>query len=79
VLSVELIERMADFYFELQPPDDADRSSICCIKPQWSDIANFMAASSELHRMGFMRWVVVLTIRNSDDWEIAVQYSRWVR
>jgi len=38
-----------------------------------------MMASPDLHRMGFMRWVAVLTIRNYDDWESAVQYSQWIR
>jgi hypothetical protein len=48
VLSVKLIERIADFYFKVQPPDDTESSSICYTKPRWSDVADFMAASPEL-------------------------------
>ncbi|CUA76038.1 hypothetical protein RSOLAG22IIIB_02045 [Rhizoctonia solani] len=38
-----------------------------------------MQASLETHNLGFERWVSVLTIRDSQDWEIAFKFSHLIR
>ncbi|KAG9100621.1 hypothetical protein FS749_014030 [Ceratobasidium sp. UAMH 11750] len=38
-----------------------------------------MMASTQLHRIGYMRWMKVLNIKHPDDWDIAKRHSQWVR
>lgn len=80
-LAVELIERIADFLFEIKPPvpDSTGDVPLCCAKPPWEDVRGFMAASLELHRMGFTRWIRVVTIKKSEDWSIISQNLHLVR
>ncbi|KAG8776528.1 hypothetical protein FRC12_000858 [Ceratobasidium sp. 428] len=81
-LPTEIIERVADFLFELRPPIVGRDSAalICCVKPQWSDIAGFMGASVELHTIGYVRWLTVATVKHPQDWEIlslGLHLVRW--
>ncbi|KAG8703311.1 hypothetical protein FRC09_004232 [Ceratobasidium sp. 395] len=78
-LPLELIERVADFLFEVQPPNDSALVSICSTKPLWKDVKGFMNASTHLRKMGFMRWMGVLKVKQSEDWDTAKRYSSWIR
>jgi hypothetical protein len=81
-LPVEIVEYIADILFQAKPPvanlgDVA--ASICLAKPNWSDVASFMAASPDLHNIGFIRWIRVLSILDSEDWNQVLRYSHLVR
>ncbi|KAG9081829.1 hypothetical protein FS749_007356 [Ceratobasidium sp. UAMH 11750] len=79
LLPLDVIDRIADYLFEVHPPSDLNLSLICCTKPLWADIEGFMSASPELHSMGYMRWMTVLTIRVPEDWDRVEQISHRVR
>ncbi|KAG8699224.1 hypothetical protein FRC09_006746, partial [Ceratobasidium sp. 395] len=74
-LPFELIERVADFLFETQPPDDSAPVPICSTKSLWKDVKGFMNASTQLRKIGFMRWMGVLKIKQPEDWDTAKRYS----
>lgn len=80
-LAVELVERIADFLFELKPPvaDFTGNAPLCCTKPSWQDVSGFMEASVELHRMGFTRWLRVITVKKAEDWTIISQNLDLIR
>lgn len=81
-LSVEMIELISDFLFHLYPPassENVENQTICCAKPPWHDVEGFMYASPELHRIGFIRWTSVLTIRTTRDWDNALNFSHRVK
>ncbi|CAE7231136.1 unnamed protein product [Rhizoctonia solani] len=81
-LSLELIGLIADFLFELRPPKhsgNVENGTICCIKPPWRDIKGFMQATPETQRLGFRRWISVLTVRKPEDWEAAFKDCHWIR
>ncbi|KAG8701665.1 hypothetical protein FRC08_003968 [Ceratobasidium sp. 394] len=73
------ISRVADFLFEVQPPGNLDTSVVCCTKPPWADVRGFMSASPELHTLGYVRWLTVLTIRIPEDWDRIEQFAHRVR
>ncbi|KAF8599676.1 hypothetical protein BDV93DRAFT_295031 [Ceratobasidium sp. AG-I] len=70
-LSVEIIERIADFLFELQPPklDSAGQRELLSTKAPWHDVSGFMSASMDLHKMGYMRWIQSVVVKTSADWD----------
>lgn len=78
---VELVERIADFLFELKPPllDPNGDASITCSKPVWQDVKGWMEASVHLHHMGFLRWLRVITVYSPDDWIILLHNRSLVR
>lgn len=80
-LPIELVERIADFLFELKPPipDAAGDAPITCLKPVWLDVKGWMEASVNLHSMGFMRWLRVITVNSPDDWTILFQHQSLIR
>ncbi|KAG8709648.1 hypothetical protein FRC09_000550 [Ceratobasidium sp. 395] len=80
-LPIEVVESIANFLFELrQPgPNRGGAALICCVKPQWADVAGFMEASPEFHRIGYNRWVPVVTIRHPNDWRILTPVRHLVR
>ncbi|KAG8731367.1 hypothetical protein FRC11_004388, partial [Ceratobasidium sp. 423] len=61
LLPVELIERVADFLFEVTYPypsdQKSDRTSMLSLKPSWVMVAGFMSASVDLHNIGMKQWV----------------------
>ncbi|KAF8599671.1 hypothetical protein BDV93DRAFT_609111 [Ceratobasidium sp. AG-I] len=71
-LSVELIERIADFLFELQPPklDSAGQCELLSTKVPWHGVYGFMSASMDLHKMGYMRWIQSVIVKTSADWDV---------
>lgn len=79
--AVELIERIADFLFELKPPvlSSTGDTPLCCTKPPWRDVSGWMYASLELHRMGYTRWLRVITIKKAEDWIIISQNLNLIR
>jgi hypothetical protein len=82
VLSVEIIELIADSLFEPHTPTfsgNIEHETICCIKPHWNEVKGFLEASPELHRIGFRRWVEVLTIRSREDWDVALAMPLLIR
>ncbi|CAE7146234.1 unnamed protein product [Rhizoctonia solani] len=72
MLPPELIERVADFLFQPAPPvaDPSGATSLQSVKPLWCDVAGFMWASTTLHRMGFRRWLQVISVKNVEDWSV---------
>ncbi|CAE7169718.1 unnamed protein product [Rhizoctonia solani] len=81
-LSPELIGLIANFLFELNPPKhsgNVENETICCVKPSWCDVRGFMQAAPGTHKLGFRRWVSVLTIRKPEDWEVAFKDRHWIR
>ncbi|KAG9085132.1 hypothetical protein FRC07_013449, partial [Ceratobasidium sp. 392] len=66
-----------DSLFEARSPDDSNATSICCIKPSWVDVKGFINSSSQLRKMGLVRWVKILTIKCPEDWNRAKHYSKW--
>ncbi|CAE6410990.1 unnamed protein product [Rhizoctonia solani] len=81
-LSYEIIGLIADFLFELKLSShsgNTESDTICCVKPKWRHVVGFMNASSQLHRIGLERWVAVLTIRTSQDLEVATSFSPYIR
>ncbi|CAE6412169.1 unnamed protein product [Rhizoctonia solani] len=81
-LPLEIIELISDFLFTLRPPEhsgNVENETICCVKPSWNDVKGFMQASPGTHKLGFERWVSVLTIRDSQDWEVAFRISHLIR
>lgn len=82
LLTIEIIERIADFLFEIQTPNQGlcnEGDSFCSTKTPWPEVEGFMYASLDLHNMGIERWVSVLTIRESGDWKIAARWSQTIR
>lgn len=82
LLAIEIVERIADFLFEIRPPNHHSSDSgdaFCCSKPDWFEVVGFMWASLDLHNMGIERWVRILTIRESGDWKIAARWSHVIR
>jgi len=82
VLAIEIVERIADFLFEIQPPNHRsgdEGTAFCCVKPDWPQVVGFMQASLDLHNIGIERWVRILTIRESGDWKIVARWSNVVR
>lgn len=69
-LPVEVTERISDFLFESQPPqlDSEDTGELISIKPAWDSVRGFMWASIDLHKMGYMRWVQIVTVKVPSDW-----------
>lgn len=81
LLAIELIERIADHLFALEPPTSgllAD-APMLCTKPAWVDVKGFMQASPELHKMGYVRWIRILTVREPEDWNIISQNLSCIR
>ncbi|KAG8770400.1 hypothetical protein FRC12_004288 [Ceratobasidium sp. 428] len=80
-LPIEVVENIAGFLFEVRGPSGCrdGTSLICCIKPRWADVVGFMEASPELHRIGYIRWISVVTIRHSNDWRILAPVRHLVR
>ncbi|KAG8685887.1 hypothetical protein FRC09_014481, partial [Ceratobasidium sp. 395] len=74
----DAIERVADFLFEPQSPDELDSSCICCTKPAWADVEGFMNASRTLRSMGLARWLVIMSIRAPEDWDKAKYHAHRV-
>ncbi|KAG8747194.1 hypothetical protein FRC11_012431, partial [Ceratobasidium sp. 423] len=80
-LPLELFERTADFLFQptLPVPDGSSATSTLCVKPSWRDVAGFMSASAGLHRMGFRRWLQVISVKDVEDWDVLTKYIEFVR
>ncbi|CAE7213655.1 unnamed protein product [Rhizoctonia solani] len=81
-LDSDVVELVADHLFELQPfvyQGNQEPATICCRKPRWKDVLGFMSASPAFHYIGMVRWVSVLSIRTSKDWNTALQYHNAVR
>lgn len=80
-LPIEMIERIADFLFEIEPPplDRTGNTPITSSKPVWSGVEGFMQANLDLHNMGFLRWLHVITVKDNQDWKIISQNMRVVR
>jgi hypothetical protein len=78
VFPLEIFEMVSESLFQLVSPKDYDEASIISYKPAWVDVAGFIGASPELHAMGFVRWVRVLTVGSPDDWEKVLTYSHLV-
>ncbi|KAJ1307462.1 hypothetical protein OPQ81_001562 [Rhizoctonia solani] len=75
---LELFEPIADHLFALTPQKDYV-GSIHSIKPRFATVHGFMAASRALHDIGMLRWVRSLTIRDAEDWAIALRRPNLVR
>lgn len=80
-LPVELIEQICDLLFELKPPvvDPTGNAPVTCSKPSWLDVHGLMHASPDLHSMGFMRWLRVITIRQPGDWIVISPHQSLIR
>ncbi|CAE6438934.1 unnamed protein product [Rhizoctonia solani] len=80
-LPPELLERIADLLFQptVPIPDGSSATSILHVKPSWRDVAGFMSASVGLHRMGFRRWIQIISVKDADDWGVITEYIELVR
>lgn len=81
LLPAEVIEIIADALFEPTPrtSDPASSTAACCSKPGWADVSGFMSASTKLHRMGYIRWIRVVTVKDIKDWGILLLDANFVR
>ncbi|KAG8761039.1 hypothetical protein FRC11_014492 [Ceratobasidium sp. 423] len=79
-LPPELLERVADLLFQPAPPspNPSSATSIRCAKPMWHGVTGFMSASSDLHIMGYRRWLQVISVKNADDWDVIIQHIELV-
>ncbi|CAE6411078.1 unnamed protein product [Rhizoctonia solani] len=80
-LPLELVERIADFLFQAIPSaqDSPEPASILCVKPSWRDVAGFMGASLELHKMGYRRWLQIISVKNVNDWNTITEHIELIR
>lgn len=78
-LPPEILGKVAGYLMQLEPPGNHGDEQICARKPQWNDVRGFMEASPELHYMGFVLWVRVLTVRDHADWEKILELSNLVQ
>lgn len=79
VFPLELFEHITARLIIFSPPQDATNGSLCSQKSSWSDVSGFMAASVLLHNIAMARWMRVLTIRSSEDWEKVLKQPHLVR
>ncbi|CAE6510449.1 unnamed protein product [Rhizoctonia solani] len=75
----EIFEHIADYVFALTPPEKDYGGSIHSSKPTFAAVRGFMAASPALHGMGIIRWICVLTIRDPEDWVMALKWLSIIR
>jgi hypothetical protein len=80
-LPLELVERIADFLFQTTPAVHGSSmpESMLCVKPLWRDVAGFMGASPILHKMGYRRWLQIISVKNVNDWNIITEHVELVR
>ncbi|ELU40431.1 hypothetical protein AG1IA_05535 [Rhizoctonia solani AG-1 IA] len=76
---LEIFGYIADHLFAATPPQKNHHGSIHSTKPPFSTVRGFMSASRPLHDMGMLRWVYLLTIRDSGDWEVVLKMTNSVR
>ncbi|CAE6394667.1 unnamed protein product [Rhizoctonia solani] len=77
MLPIELVEKIADYVFQLVSTSDPGSGRY--VKPQWREVYGWMGASPNLHKMGYRRWLRIITIKNVDDWKVISEYIELIR
>ncbi|KAF8599674.1 hypothetical protein BDV93DRAFT_295014 [Ceratobasidium sp. AG-I] len=79
-LPVEITERISDFVFEPRLPQLAtEGGDFISTKPTWDSVSGFMSASMDLHKMGYIRWIQIVTVKVPSDWAILLPDAHLIR